>query len=168
MSQHRDVQIHPPNSRHTLPFASAKTNQNQPMRNKQIFHQTGEKVDIQSPFQCDYGYTVSVGENFFANYGCTFIDVGKITIGKNAMLGPNTSIYSVNHPLGAKERIANYEYPGNVTIGDNLWVGGNTTIVPGVTLGDNVVVAAGAVVTKSFGDNVLIGGNPARILKHLN
>ncbi|GAA2966533.1 sugar O-acetyltransferase [Lentilactobacillus parakefiri] len=135
---------------------------------KQIFHQTGRKVDLQSPFQCDYGYTVSVGENFFANYGCTFIDVGKITIGKNAMLGPNTSIYSVNHPLGAEERNQNYEYPGNVTIGDNLWVGGNATIVPGVTLGNNVVVAAGAVVTKSFGDNVLIGGNPARILKHLN
>lgn len=84
------------------------------------------------------------------------------------MLGPNTSIYSVNHPLGAEERNQNYEYPGNVTIGDNLWVGGNATIVPGVTLGNNVVVAAGAVVTKSFGDNVLIGGNPARILKHLN
>lgn len=60
---------------------------------KKIFHKTGKKVDVQSPFQCDYGDTVSVGENFFANYGCTFIDVGKITIGKNAMLGPNTQIF---------------------------------------------------------------------------
>ncbi|GHP13550.1 maltose O-acetyltransferase [Lentilactobacillus fungorum] len=134
---------------------------------KRIFHQTGEKIDVQSPFQCDYGYTVSVGENFFANYNCTFIDVGKITIGKNAMLGPNTQIFSVNHPLDVDERIANYEYPGEVTIGDNLWTGGGVIIVPGVTLGDNVIIAAGAVVTKSFGDNVLIGGNPARIIKKL-
>ncbi len=75
--------------------------------------------------------------------------------------------FSVNHPLDAEERIANYEYPADVTIGDNLWTGGGAIIVPGVTLGDNVIIAAGAVVTKSFGDNVLIGGNPARIIKKL-
>lgn len=134
---------------------------------KKMFKHTGEKVDIQSPFQCDYGYTVSVGENFFANYGCTFIDVGKITIGDNALLGPNVQIFSVNHPLDVDDRKAGYEYPADVTIGDNLWAGGGAIIVPGVTLGDNVIIAAGAVVTKSFGDNVLIGGNPARVIKNL-
>ncbi|MGF2384832.1 sugar O-acetyltransferase [Lentilactobacillus otakiensis] len=134
---------------------------------KKMFKHTGEKVDIQSPFQCDYGYSVSVGENFFANYGCTFIDVGKITIGDNALLGPNVQIFSVNHPLDVKDRQAGYEYPADVTIGDNLWAGGGSIVVPGVTLGNNVIIAAGAVVTKSFGDNVLIGGNPARVIKKL-
>ena len=107
------------------------------------------------------------GENFFANYGCTFIDVGKITIGDNALLGPNVQIFSVNHPLDVDDRKAGYEYPADVTIGDNFWAGGGAIIVPGVTLGDNVIIAAGAVVTKSFGDNVLIGGNPARVIKNL-
>lgn len=90
----------------------------------------------------------------FANYGCTFIDVGKITIGDNALLGPNVQIFSVNHPLDVDDRKAGYEYPADVTIGDNFWAGGGAIIVPGVTLGDNVIIAAGAVVTKSFGDNV--------------
>lgn len=134
---------------------------------KQIFANTGGQIDIQPDFRCDYGYTVSVGENFFANYGCVFIDVGKITIGDNCMFGPGTHIYSVNHPLDPVERNQNYEFPKPVTIGDNVWIGGDAVIVPGVTIGNNVTIAAGAVVTKSFGDNVVIGGNPARVIKHI-
>ncbi|WP_416354017.1 sugar O-acetyltransferase [Agrilactobacillus fermenti] len=132
---------------------------------KQLFAKTGAKIDIQPDFHCDYGYTVEIGENFFANYNCVLIDVGKITIGDNCLFGPGVHIYSVNHPLNPELRNANYEFPKPVTIGNNVWIGGSAVIVPGVTLGDNVTVAAGAVVTKSFGNNVVIGGNPARVLK---
>ena len=134
---------------------------------KKIFKRTGKKVDIQAPFQCDYGYSIEVGENFFANYGCTFIDVGKIKFGDNCLLGPNVQIYTVDHAFDVAERNRGVEIPGPVTIGDNVWAGGSAIITPGVTLGNNVIIAAGAVVTKSFGDNVLIGGNPARIIKKL-
>lgn len=132
-----------------------------------VFKQTGKKFDVMAPFQCDYGYSVTVGDNFFANYGCTFIDVAPITFGDNCLLGPNCQIYTVDHAFDVEERNNGVEIPGPVTIGDNLWAGGSVVITPNVTLGNNVIIAAGAVVTKSFGDNVLIGGNPARIIKKL-
>lgn len=135
---------------------------------RKIFGKTGNKVHVQPPFYCDYGINISVGENFFANYGCTILDVNKVTIGKNCMIAPNVAIYSATHPVRASERYNGVELGLPVTIGDNCWIGGGAIINPGVTLGNNVVVASGAVVTKSFGDNVLIGGVPAKIIKKLD
>ncbi len=134
---------------------------------QKLFKQTGQNFEVMAPFQCDYGYSVTVGDNFFANYGCTFIDVAPITFGDNCLLGPNCQVYTVNHALDVKERNQGYEIPGKVTVGDNFWAGGSVVITPGVTLGNNVIAAAGAVITKSFGDNVLVGGNPARVIKNL-
>ncbi len=135
---------------------------------KKILGSTGEKVHIQPPFYCDYGVNISVGENFFANYGCIILDVNKVTIGKNCMLAPNVCIFSATHPVRAEERYNGVELGLPITIGDNCWIGGGAIINPGVTLGNNVVVASGAVVTKSFKDNVLIGGVPAKIIKKLD
>lgn len=132
-----------------------------------IFQKTGKNFEVMAPFQCDYGYGITVGNNFFANYGCTFIDVASITFGDNCLLGPNCQIYTVDHAFDVEERNRGIEIPGKVTIGDNLWAGGSVVITPNVTLGNNVIIAAGAVVTKSFGDNVLIGGNPAHVIKEL-
>jgi len=136
-------------------------------RIKKIFGSTGEKIRVSPPFYCDYGKNIHVGENFFANYGCVILDVNRVTIGKNCMLAPNVKIFSATHPVRAEDRYNGVEYGFPVTIGDNCWIGGGSVINPGVTLGNNVVVGSGSVVTKSFGDNVVIAGNPAKIIRHL-
>ncbi|MGT2826790.1 sugar O-acetyltransferase [Streptococcus himalayensis] len=134
---------------------------------KHWFGKTGDKIYIEPDFSCDYGCNIHVGENFYANFNCTFLDVCPIRIGENAMLGPNVQLLTPLHPLDAKERISGMEYGKPITIGDNFWAGGEVTILPGVSLGNNVVVGAGSVVTKSFGDNVVLAGNPVRVVKKL-
>lgn len=135
---------------------------------KSLFGSTGDIVYIENSFYCDYGENIHVGEKFYANFNCVILDVAEVNIGKNCLLGPQVGIYTATHPLNAVQRINDIELAKPVTIGDNCWIGGHATINPGVTLGDNVVVASGSVVTKSFGDNVLIGGNPAKILKTID
>ncbi len=135
---------------------------------KKIFGKTGEVVEVRPPFYFDYGKNIEVGENFFANYDCVILDVNKVKIGKNCLLAPKVSIYTAGHPLDVRERAELLEYGYPVTIGDDCWIGGNSVINPGVTLGNNVIVASNSVVTKSFGDNLVIGGNPAKIIKRLD
>ena len=132
---------------------------------KEILGKTGENVHIETPFHCDYGYNIEVGENFFANYNLTVLDVGKVRIGKNAQIAPNVSIYTAGHPIHPDARNTGYEYGIEITIGDNVWLGGNVCIMPGVTIGDNVVVGAGSVVTKDIPDNVIAAGNPCRVIR---
>lgn len=132
---------------------------------KEILGKTGEYVNIEAPFHCDYGYNIEVGENFFANYNFTVLDVGKVRIGANAQIAPNVSIYTAGHPVHPDSRNSGYEYGINITIGDNVWIGGNACILPGVTIGDNVVIGAGSVVTKDVPDNVIAAGNPCRIIR---
>ena len=118
-------------------------------------------------FVTDYGVNIHIGENFYSNWNLTMLDVCPITIGDNAMIGPNCQFLTPLHPLDPTERNSGIEYGAPITIGDNFWAGGGVTILPGVTLGNNVVAGAGAVVTKSFGDNVVLGGNPARVIKEI-
>ena len=132
---------------------------------KEILGKTGENVHIEAPFHCDYGYNIEVGENFFANYNLTVLDVGKVRIGKNAQIAPNVSIYTAGHPIHPESRNSGYEYGIEVTIGDNVWIGGNVCIMPGVTVGDNVVTGAGSVVTKDIPDSVIAVGNPCRVVR---
>lgn len=134
---------------------------------RDLFGSTGSSFHINQPFRCDYGCNIHVGENFFANFNLTVLDEAKVTIGDNAFIGPNVSIYTVCHPLEAEERNKIIEWAKPVTIGDSVWIGGNAVILPGVTVGHNVVIGAGAVVTKDVPDNVVVVGNPARILKTL-
>lgn len=134
---------------------------------KKIFGKTGENIRVETPFFCDYGVNIEVGENFFANYGCIILDVNKVKIGKNCMLAPNVGIYSATHPVRAEERYNGVELGFPVTIGDNCWIGAGSVICPGVSIGNNVVVGAGSVVTKNFCDNVVIAGNPAKVIKNL-
>lgn len=134
---------------------------------KGLFGSIGERFIINQPFRCDYGCNIFLGEDCFINFNCTILDEAKVIIGNNAFLGPNVSIYTACHPLEPEKRNKFIEWAEPVTIGNNVWIGGNVTILPGVTIGDNVVIGAGAIVTKSFPSNVVLGGNPARIIKKL-
>ncbi|WP_394172990.1 maltose acetyltransferase domain-containing protein [Guptibacillus hwajinpoensis] len=135
---------------------------------KELLGGAKDNVYIEPNFKCDYGYNIHVGENFFANFDCIMLDICPIRFGDNCMLAPGVHIYSATHPLHPDERNSGKEYGEPVTIGDNVWIGGGAIINPGVTIGDNVVVVgAGAVVTKNVQSNVVIGGNPARVIKQL-
>lgn len=132
---------------------------------REIIGKYGKSVSFEAPFHCDYGWNIEVGENFYANYNCTILDVGHVKIGKNAMFAPNVSIFTAGHPVHPDSRNSGYEYGIPVTIGDNVWLGGGVIVTPGVTIGNNVVIGAGSVVTKDIPDNVIAVGNPCRVLR---
>ena len=127
----------------------------------------GENVYFEPPLHCEYGSHIEIGENFYANTGCVMLDVGKITIGKNVMFGPNVSIYTAGHPIHPDSRNSGYEYGIAVTMGDNVWIGGSCVILPGVKIGNNAVIGAGSVVTKDIPDNVCAAGNPCRVIREI-
>ncbi len=132
---------------------------------KEILGKTGKYVNIEAPFHCDYGYNIEVGENFFANYNFTVLDVGRVIIGDNVQIAPNVSIYTAGHPVHPDSRNSGYEYGIGITIGDNVWIGGNVCILPGVTIGSGAVIGAGSVVTKDIPGLVIAAGNPCRVLR---
>ncbi|MFS1664325.1 sugar O-acetyltransferase [Streptococcus sp. zg-JUN1979] len=134
---------------------------------KELVGSVGEDCHIETGFVCDYGSNIHLGERFFSNFNQTFLDVCPITIGDDAMIGPNCQLLTPIHPLDPIERVSGIEYGAPITIGDKVWLGAGVTILPGVSLGDNVVVGAGSVVTSSFGSNVVLAGNPARVIKTL-
>ena len=132
-----------------------------------IFGKIGEKCNILPPFKCDYGFHIEVGENFFANYNFIVLDGNYVRIGDNVWIAPNVGIYAAGHPLDVEDRIGGEEYAFPVTIGDNVWIGGGVTIVGGVTIGKNAVVAAGSVVIRDVPPDTLVAGNPARVIRKL-
>ena len=134
---------------------------------RELFGSVGNNIYIEPTFRCDYGYNIHVGENFYANFDCVMLDVCEIRIGENCFIAPGVHIYTATHPLNPYERISGAEFGKAVTIGDNVWIGGRSVINPGVTIGNNVVIASGAVVPKDVPDNVVVGGNPAKILKEI-
>jgi len=134
---------------------------------KKLFGSTGKNIFIEPSFHCDYGFNIHAGDNFYANFDCVILDVAEVIIGKNCLIAPQVGIYTATHPLDPALRNSGKEYAKKIIIGDNCWIGGHAVINPGVVLGNNVVVASGAVVTKSFGDNVLIAGVPAAVIKRI-
>lgn len=134
---------------------------------RKIIGKTGKVIHIEAPFHCDYGTNISVGNNFYANFNCTILDVGRVVIGDDVMFAPNVSLYTAGHPVHPDSRNSGYEYGIAITIGNNVWIGGNVIVNPGVTIGNNVVIGAGSVVTKDIPDNVIAVGSPCRIIREI-
>ncbi|WP_455683906.1 sugar O-acetyltransferase [Thomasclavelia sp.] len=130
---------------------------------------TGKKVDdtfrLFPPFYADFGKNITIGKDVFINSGCHFQDQGGITIGDGSLIGHNVVLATVNHDLDPKNNRKNHYAP--IIIGNHVWIGSNATVLPGVTIGEWSVVAAGAVVTKDVPPFTVVGGLPARILKNV-
>ena len=132
-----------------------------------LFGSAGENPTVLPRFQCDNGKNIHVGAQFLANYNVTILDIAPVHIGDYCMIGPNTLITTVNHPLSPKGRRERLAQAKPVTIGNDVWIGGSCTLLPGVTIGNNVIVAAGAVVTKDVPDNCVVAGVPAKKIREL-
>lgn len=134
---------------------------------KQLLGKVGQELTIEPNFHCDYGSNIYLGERFFANFGCVFLDICEIHIGDNCMFGPAVQLYTATHPLEAALRNSGVEYGKPIRVGNNVWIGGSAIINPGVTVGDNAIIASGAVVTKDVPAGAIVGGNPAKIIKYV-
>lgn len=132
---------------------------------QQLFKQVGKEIYIEPPFRCDYGSNTSIGENFYANFDCIFLDVANITIGDNVLFGPRVSLLTPGHPIDAEVRASGLEFGQSIHIGNHVWIGGNVVINPGVTIGNNTIIGSGSVVTKNIPENVIAAGNPCRVIR---
>jgi maltose O-acetyltransferase len=127
----------------------------------------GADSHILSPFQCDYGWQISIGARCFINYGAVVLDPAAVTIGDDVQIGPSVQLLTATHPLDAEERASGWESARPITIGNGAWLGGGVVVIAGVTIGGGTVVGAGAVVTRDLPAGVLAVGNPARVVREL-
>ena len=134
---------------------------------RRLFGKVGKKCWVESPFNCDYGYNITVGDNFYTNTNCCILDCAKVTIGNNVWIGPNVGIYIPEHAFDPEERAAGYEHALPVVIQDNVWLCGGVTITGGVTIGAGSIIGAGAVVVKDIPCGVIAAGNPARVIRKI-
>lgn len=136
---------------------------------KELFAEIGEGCYIEPPLHANWGgHHVHFGKNIYANFNLTLVDDTHIYVGDYTMIGPNVVIATGGHPLCPELREKGYQYNAPVRIGRNCWLGAGVIIVPGITIGDNVVIGAGSVVTKDIPANVLAVGNPCRVLREIN
>lgn len=122
---------------------------------------------IEPDFYCDYGYNIHLGKGFYANHGLVILDGAKVSFGDNVMLAPGVLISTATHPLDAKTRIQGIETAHPISIGHHVWVGMGAKILEGVNVGDNAVIAAGAVVNKDVPANSVVAGVPAKVIKYI-
>lgn len=129
---------------------------------KERFAAVGEGAFIRPPFHCDYGFNISLGRNVFLNFNCVILDVCAVTIGDLTKIGPGVQILAADHPRDAETRRTGLEFGRPVSIGKNVWIGAAALILPGVTVGDNAIIAAGAVVARDVAPGETVAGVPAR------
>lgn len=123
----------------------------------------GKGAAIRPPFHCDYGFNISLGEGVFLNFNCVILDVVEVSIGDRTQIGPGVQILAADHPRDAADRVSGLEFGRPVRIGRNVWIGGGAIILPGVAIGDDALIGAGSVVTRSVPAGATAFGNPARV-----
>lgn len=146
---------------------------------RELFGEIGTNVSVGSPFICDYGRNIHIGNNVSVNMNCTFVDCNKITIGDNVLIASNVQLYTATHPVELTDRLTpdwkleskeyfcrTYALP--IKIGSGCWLGGGVIVLPGVTIGEGSVIGAGSVVTKDIPANSLAVGNPCRVIRAVN
>ena len=134
---------------------------------RELLGEMGEGCRIEPPFRCDYGFHISLGGSFYANYNLTVLDCAPVIVGHHVFVGPKVGIYTARHPLDAALRREGWEDARPVIIGDDVWIGGSAVILPGVTVGSGTVIGAGSVVTRDVPGGVVAAGNPCRVLRPL-
>jgi maltose O-acetyltransferase len=127
----------------------------------------GDGTTIMPSFMCDYGYNIRLGRNVFINYQCIFLDCALIEIGNDVQIGPAVQLYTAQHPLDPVVRRSGLESASPIRIGNDVWIGGGAVVLPGVTIGDRSVIGAGAVVARDVPPEILVVGNPARVIRAL-
>ena len=132
---------------------------------RQLLGRTGERLTLHSPFHCDFGSQISVGEDFVGNFGLTILDEAPVTIGDRVFIGPHCGLYTVAHALAPDQRSAGVMRSRPITIGDDVWIGGHTVVLPGVSIGAGTTIGAGSVVTRDIPEGVVAAGNPCRVIR---
>ena len=134
---------------------------------RQLLGQIGQNSIIEPPFYCSYGQNIHIGDHVYLNFLCTILDNNEVHIGHHVMIGPGVQIYTAAHPLQVEARNQGWEVAKPIVIEDNVWIGGGAIILPGVRIGRNAVVGAGAVVSRSVPANTVVAGNPARVIREI-
>lgn len=134
---------------------------------QQLLGHVGRNSIIEPPFHCTYGQNIYIGDDVFLNVLCTILDCNQVHIGHHVMIGPAVQIYTAAHDLKAEARIRGWEVAKPIVIEDNVWLGGGAILLPGVKIGRNAVVGAGAVVTRDVPANTVVVGNPARVIREI-
>lgn len=122
---------------------------------------------ITAPFWCDYGYNIEIGENFYANHNLVILDGAKVTFGDNVFIAPNCGFHTAGHPIDHQRRNQGLEYAYPIHVGNNVWIGAGVQVMPGVTIGDDVVIGGGSVVVKDIPSHSVAVGNPCRVIRKI-
>ena len=142
------------------------TAKQQELLNRMLGSIKGNPV-ITAPFYCDYGFNITIGENFYTNRNVTILDGAKVTFGDNVFIAPNCVFSTAGHAIDSEQRAKGLEIARPITVGNNVWIGANVSVLPGVTIGSSSIIAAGSVVNKDIPEGVIAAGNPCKVLRKI-
>ena len=134
---------------------------------KEMVGRIGEQYLLEQPIQFDYGENIFIGERFYSNHGLTILDGARVSFGDDVFIGPNCQFYTASHPIDYNIRNKGLETASEIKVGSNVWFGGGVIVLPGVTIGDDVVIGAGSVVTKDIPSHSVAVGNPCKVIKRI-
>lgn len=142
------------------------TAKQQELLNRMLGSIKGNPV-ITAPFYCDYGFNITIGENFYTNHNVTILDGAKVTFGDNVFIAPNCVFSTAGHAIDSEQRAKGLEIARPITVGNNVWIGANVSVLPGVTIGSSSIIGAGSVVNKDIPEGVIAAGNPCKVIRKI-